>query len=341
MSFTRLFAAFCVISCIPHLTTPAAADALQVVLKGKVVMRDGSPLPSQAGIQRHCSDGQGSAPGPLTSRKGDYTWRLEIDDRLTRTCTLEAAIEGYESTRIDVSNLSGRVKDVWELPTIILTKTGGDPRVIRNSDQDVPRQADSEWKTAMKAGDASNFPELAAHLKAVVAAAPKFARGWHTLGIAYELLQMPADARDAYSHAIEADPKMLVSYVTLSRMDVLVKDWAGAESAAQSAIKLDTKRGFGEVYLHEAVARYELKNLGGAEESVKEALTHGGKQTSRAELVLGRILDARGDYAGAREHVAKFLAENPNTPDGELLKAWLDVIGKPEAAAVHPDLELP
>jgi tetratricopeptide (TPR) repeat protein len=327
--------------CIPGSPVPAAAEDVQVVLKGKVVMRDGSPLPSQAGIQRHCSDGQGSAPGPLTSKKGDYTWRLEVDDRLTRTCYLEAAIEGYESTRVDVSNLSGHVKDVQELATIVLTRTGGDPRVIRNSDQDVPRQANSEWKAAMKAGDAGNYPEFATQLKAVVAAAPKFARGWHTLGIAYELLQMPADARDAYTHAIEADPKMLVSYVTLSRTDVLVKDWAGAESAAQSAIKLDTKRSFAEVYLHQAVARYELKNFAGAEESIKEAVGRGGKQTKRAELVYGRILDAKGDAAGAREHVAKFLAENPTTPDAELIKAYLSVIGKPEATALNPDLELP
>jgi tetratricopeptide (TPR) repeat protein len=336
----RLFVAVWLVSFIPRLVAPATADSYQMILKGKVVMRDGSPLPSPAGIQRHCSDGQGSAPGPLTNKKGEYIWRIDVDDRLTRTCTLEAAIAGYESTRIDVSNLSGRVKDVKELPPLVLTKTGGDPRVIRNSDDDVPRPAQGDWKAAMKAGDASNFPELAAHLKAVVAEAPKFARGWHTLGIAYELLQMPAEARDAYTHAIEVDPKMLVSYITLSRMDVLMKDWKGAETAAQDAIRLDTKRTFPEVYLHQAVAQYELKDLAAAEVSVKEALGHGGKETRRAEFVLGRILDAKGDYAGAREHIARFLAENPTTPDAELVKGYMDVIGKPEAAGVNPDLEL-
>jgi tetratricopeptide (TPR) repeat protein len=339
--FVRLFVSVCVISSVPSLTPPAAADSYQMILKGKVVMRDGSPLPSRAGIQRRCSDVQGSAPGPLTNKKGEYLWRIDVDDRLTRTCTLEAAIDGYESTRVDVSNLSARVKDVKELPDLVLTKSGGDPRVIRNSAEDVPRQAQGEWKAAMKAGDASNFPELAARLKAVVAAAPKFARGWHTLGIAYDILQMPADARDAYTHAIQADPKMLVSYVTLSRADVLMKDWQGAETAAGEAIKLDSKRAFPETWLHQAVARYELKDYAGAEASVKEALGHGGKETSRAEFVLGRILDAKGDYAGAREHIGKFLAEHPQTPDADLIKGYLEVIGKPEAAGINPDLELP
>jgi tetratricopeptide (TPR) repeat protein len=223
----------------------------------------------------------------------------------------------------------------------VFTKSGGDPRVVNDTDSDVPPAAHSEWKAAVKAGDAGNYPEFAAHLTAVVAAAPKFARGWHTLGIVYEVMQMADDARGAYTHAIQADPKMLISYVTLSRMDVLVKDWQGAETAAQGASKLDLKRAFPEVYLHQAVARYELKNYAGAEASVKEALGRPGKETSRAEFVFGRILDAKGDYAGAREHIAKFLAENPKTPDADLIKGYMDVIGKPEAAGVNPDLELP
>jgi tetratricopeptide (TPR) repeat protein len=134
---------------------------------------------------------------------------------------------------------------------------------------------------------------------------------------------------------------MVISYVTLSRMDVLVKDWQGAETAAQGAIKLDGKKTYAEVYLHQAVARYELKDYAGAEASAKEALGQPVNETSRAEFVLGRILDAKGDHDGARQHIAKFLKENPNTPDADLIKAYMDAIGKPEAGAVNPDLELP
>src|ERR1035438_4738259 len=240
--FIRLFAAISVMSCVPYVTPLADADAIQVILKGKVVMHDGSPLPSPAGIQRHCSDIQGSAPGPLTSNKGEYLWRIDVDNMLTRTCTLEAAIIGYESTKVDISNLSGIINNIKELPPLVLSKTVGDPRIVRNSADDVPPAAIREWRAAMKAGDASNYAELAAQLKGVVAAAPKFARGWHTLGITYELMQMPAEARDAYMHATQVDPKMVVSYVTLSRMDVLVKDWQGAGNAAPGAKKHDGKK---------------------------------------------------------------------------------------------------
>jgi Flp pilus assembly protein TadD len=339
--FIRLFIAICILSCLSPLVPPAVADTYQMILKGKVVMKDGSPPPGSAGIQRECSDSAGSAPGPLTDKKGQFLWRMDVDNMLTRTCTLYASIPGYDSTRIDISNLSGMVNNIKELPPMILTRSAGDPRVVKNTDEDVPTKAHAEWKAAMKAGDANNFAEMAVHLRGVVAAEPKFSKGWHTLGIAYELLQKPADARDAYMHATQADPKSLVSWVTLSRMDVVTKDWPGAQTAALTAIKLDPKQNYSEVYLHLAVARYELKDLAGAETSAKEAIARGGKANSRAEFVLGRILDAKGDSAGAHEHVAKFLAENPNSPDAELLKAYLDVIGKPESSALNPDLELP
>jgi tetratricopeptide (TPR) repeat protein len=341
VKFIRLFVAICLICCIPTLIPPAGAAAYEVILKGKVVMRDGSPLPSGVGIQRHCDDVVGSAPGPLASKKGEFIWHMDADSMATRSCYLEAELKGYESTRIDISKLDGFSNKVNELPPLVLSKTGGDPRVIKNGDDDVPPAAHSAWIAAMKASNADNYPELAVQLKAVVTAAPKFARGWHTLGIAYEVLQMPDDARGAYLHAIQADPKMLVSYVTLSHMDVLVKDWQGAETAAQGAIRLDPKRTFPEIWLHQAVARYQLKDYEGAEASVREALGQPGKETSRAEFILGRILDAKGDSAGAREHIAKFLNENPKTPDADLIKGYMDVIGKPEAAGVNPDLELP
>ena len=248
-------------------SAPAAADTYQVILRGKVVMQDGSPPPGTAGIQRICSDAQGSAPGPITNKKGEYLWRMDADNMLTRVCRLEATLTGYVSTAIDISDLSGYISTTKDLPPLVLSVKGGDPRTINSMDSDVPPSARTAWKAGMKAVDASNLPEVSVQLKAVVAAAPKFARGWHTLGIALETQQMLPEARDAYIHATDLDPKMLVSWVTLSRVDVLTKDWDGASKAADMAIKLDLKKMYPEVYLHRAVARYELKDLDCAEAS--------------------------------------------------------------------------
>jgi Flp pilus assembly protein TadD len=341
--FIRFFVAICLICSIPTFVRPAAGQgqAYEVILKGKVVMSDGSRLPSGVGIYRHCNDVLGSAPGPLANNKtGEYIWHMDADNMRVRACTVEATLTGYSSTKIDISSLDGFTTKVNELPPLVLTKTGGDPRVINNGDDDVPAKAHSAWVAAMKALDAHDYAAMAVQLRTVVANAPKFARGWHTLGIAYETLLNNDQARDAYLHATQLDPKMVVSFVTLSHMDVLVKDWQGAETATEGAIKLDSKRKYPEVYLHQAVARYGLKDYAGAEASAKEVLGLPGKETSRAEFVLARILDAKGDHDGARQHIAKFLKDHPDTPDADLIKSYMDAIGKPEAAAVNPDLEL-
>ena len=123
----------------------------------------------------------------------------------------------------------------------------------------------------MKALDDRNLPEAAAQLKTVVAASPKFAVGWHALGVVQESQDKSAEARDAYQHAIDADPKMFAAYVTLTRASLKAKDWAGAAKAADALIKVDSKKTYPEIYLHQAVARYQLKDLDGAAASAQDS----------------------------------------------------------------------
>jgi len=228
------------------------------------------------------------------------------------------------------------------LPPLVLYSKAADPRVIKEDTDDVPGAAKGAWKEVQKALNAGNVQEVANQLMKVVAAAPKFARGWDSLGIAYETLLMSAQARDAYTHATVLDPKMTVAFVTLSREDVLAKDWQGAVNAADAAIRLDVKHLYPEVYLHRAAAQYELRNLDAAETDAKKILElKSQEQNFRGELVLGRILAAKGDIAGAKMHISRYLDLARTPPDADSIKSYLDALGKPEAAAVQVDLEQP
>jgi Flp pilus assembly protein TadD len=341
MPSPRILTAIWLVTSLTPMVKPVSATSYEVIIRGKVTMQDGSPPPAGVEIQRECSDGNGSTPGPAANKKGEYIWRLDNDTTYTRTCRIEAALSGYSSTSVDISGLMGFVSKTVDLPPLLLS-IRSDPRVINSTDTDVPGAAHAAWKLAMKAVESGNTAEVAKQLRLAVAAAPKFARGWHTLGIAYENDEMVAEAKDAYLRATDADPRMLVSWVTLSRIDVLAKDWQGAARAADTALKLDSKHVYPEVYLHQAVARFEMNDLPGAESSANEALRRDPKERKfRGEFVLGRILAAKGDAAGARTHISKYLALNPTPPDIELIKGYLDAIGKPEADALKPDLELP
>ena len=327
--------AFLVVCC---LAGTAAGDTYILILKGKVVMQDGSPPPKTVSVERHCSDSAGSAPGPLANRKGEYVWRMEVDPLRTRSCVLRSSYPGYNSSQIDISGFNSYTDP--NLPPLVLTPQAGDSNLIVTTDVGVPSRAMKEWKAATKALDAGDLAETVRQLQAAVQAAPKFTQGWNTLGLVYYHLQKPAEARDAFGHAIESDPKALPAYLSMARLCIKTKDWPEAMKTADALIKADTKKQYPEIYLHQAVARYGLKDLDGAEASAKQAirldLVH-----KRSEYVLGRILAAKGDLGSAREHISKYLELDPNASDVELIRAHLQNLGKAEAAGVEPDLELP
>jgi len=321
------------------LIQPVAGDTYQLILRGKVVMQDGSIPPKSVGIERVCTDVQGSAPGPVTDKKGEYLWRMEVDPMLTRVCKLRATLVGYVSTEIDISGFNSYTNP--NLAPLVLTARGADPNSISVLESEVPSKAQASWKLAMKALDKSDLAEAARQMQVAVKAAPKFAQGWNALGQLSEKLNMQDQAKDAFQHAIEADPKLLPAYLNLARLSIKLKDWDTAAKASDSLVKAD-KRMFPEVYIHQAVAHYELKQLDAAEASAREAIRIDQiHKLPRAEYILGRILEAKGDSSGASEHIAKYLELDQNAADAAAVREYLQNVGKPDAASKAPELELP
>jgi tetratricopeptide (TPR) repeat protein len=213
-----------------------------------------------------------------------------------------------------------------------------DPYTLNFSDKGISGHALGDWKAAIKALDNQNLSDAAPHLEAVTAASGKAAQAWHALGVIDDKLNKPAEAHAAYQHAITADPKYLRTYVALARLCIKTKDWNCAGETADALIKEDPKHSYPEIYLHRAVARYELKDLSGAQANVEESMRLDSK-LARAEYVLGRILEAKGDLAGAKAHMTKYLQLEPAAPDIELVRGHIDNLGKPEANDVDPPLE--
>ena len=228
-----------------------------------------------------------------------------------------------------------------ELPPLVLSVRGSDPAAIDVSDSNIPLRSKSSFSAAMKALDKPDYAEAASQLEKAVNASPKFSEGWHALGAVDERLNKPADARAAYEHAVEADPKFFKPYVMLARVCIKTGDWACAGHAADALIKADKKAQYPEIYIHQAVARYQQKDLAGAEMSIQEAIRlDPGHKKPREEYILGRILEAKGDINGAREHMAKYLELEPAPLDVDRVNAHLNSLGTPQATAVDPQLEV-
>jgi hypothetical protein len=334
--------AFCLIAPLLSLVSPGFADTYKVILSGKVTMEDGSIPPFTVGVERVCSDLQASAPGPITNKKGEFVWNMEMDPFLTRSCWIRATHEGYISTSLDISAINVTSPDpTHTLAPLVISKKLPDPYSIVVASDDIPLRARSPYEKAMKALDAPNYAEAASQLEMAVKASTKFTEAWHALGVVDERLNKTAEARDAYEHAIKSNNKFVRVYITLARLCLKTMDWDCASKAAADGAKTDVKHLYPELYLHQAVAQYQLKDLAGAEASVQEAIRLDPlHHLPREEYVLGRILEAKGDGSAAKEHMTNYLKLEPAPPDVDLVKGHLDNLGKPEAAAVDPALEL-
>ncbi|HUI76580.1 MAG TPA: tetratricopeptide repeat protein [Bryobacteraceae bacterium] len=341
MLSVRLFSGFAVATAFFTFTRPVAADTYHVIISGKVTMEDGAPPPFTVGIERVCTDIQGSAPGPITNKKGEYTWNMELDTFNSRTCWIQVTHPGYVSTRQDISAINATSHDpTYTVPTLIISRNVPDPHSISVPTNNIPDRAKSSFDAAMKSLDAPNFEQAASQLSAAVKASPKFAEGWHALGVVDERLQKTADAREAYEQALKANPKFLQPYVTLAALCIKTKDWECAAKVSADGIKADTKHLYSELYIHQAVVEYQHKDLSGAESSVQQAIQLDPyHHHPREEYVLGRILEAKGDTGAAKEHIEKYLQLMPNPPDIRALQEHLSNLGKPEAAALELTLE--
>src|SRR5262249_23325232 len=154
--------------------------------------------------------------------------------------------------------------------------------------------------------------------------------GYHAIGVITEEQGMLKEAKEAFEQAVATDPKMLQANVALTKVCVKLKDWKCTADNAAVVAKADTKHVFPQVYLHQAVALLMLKDLAGAEAAAREGLKLDPNHLiiPRVGYVLARVLDAKGDFAGEREELTKYLAADKETPDGELIKARMTNLGQ-------------
>lgn len=325
----------------------ALQDVVTVIMEGKVVMPDGTPPPKSVGIERVCSDVNGSAPGPITDKKGHYSWSQKLNPAVQRACYMRATLDGFTSTVFDLGDLkladytagTNRV----QLPDFVLSPrdSGAANTIALVSLNEVPGKAREAYKLASKALDADNVDEGIRQLKIAVAAVPKFADGWNNLGSAYERQRMLTDAKDALQHAIEANPKAPAPYLRLARVANRLGDWDLAAKSEGSLLAIE-KRFYPEVYLQQAITRFGMKDLAGAEESIKtlQSMDLAHKQV-RSEYILGRIELAKGDVPGAKEHIANYVKLDPTSPDIQKIEAQLSILGTSAAAPTDVPLERP
>ena len=91
---------------------------------------------------------------------------------------------------------------------------------------------------------------------------------------------------------------------------------------------------FPELYFFYAVANINLKHFDVAEMSARRATElDNAHEIPRAEILLGTVLIAKGDRAGALEHFRKYLEIVPKAQDAEQIKRAIAQLETPGGAA--------
>jgi Ca-activated chloride channel homolog len=311
-----------------------------IFLHGKVTMEDGSPPPKMVVLERWCSDAAAPDNVAYTDKNGQFTWKMEFDINAEHRCNLRAVLAPYQSTQYTIPDMNAFSDP--NLPPLVLSPRGSNPQTdIFDPSTRVPANVQAAWNKAQTAARAGRWAEAERSLNTAVAAAPKFARGWNTLGVILERENKPAEAWKDYKLAIDADPKLLAAYVSRGRLSVEVKDWEDASQVSGELIQRDAQGTYPEARLIQAMARYQLKDLDGSVASANEALRLDTKhKLPSIEYVIGLSLAAKGDFDSAREHLNRYLESMPRSANTESLRAFIDGLGKTDLAKAPPPPEL-
>ena len=301
-----------------------------VFMSGKVTMVDGSPPPSPVVIWRYCP-GFSPVNEATTNKHGTYLWRML--NNVEYKCELRAVLAGYESNTIET--WLDRLFFSTQLPTLVLRRKISQAEPEDDSSAKLPRGAAKSWDQGMKALTAQKWPEAERLFRATLQEVPKFAPAWNALGAACQYLHKVDDARDAYQHAIDVDPKLLIAYLHLTRLELAAQHWPEAIKAADALIKADPTHRYLEAYLDDVIARYATKDLDGAEATLNQALPLDMRhEVPRLEYFMGAVLNEKGDKAGAAEHLKKYLELAPKADDVAVVTGHLDELKSASSSAL-------
>lgn len=339
---------------------PAAPPRIQqpIFITGNVALPDGTEPPERVLIERLCANNNVRSEG-YTDSKGRFSIQLGQSLQLvpdasqtmfldgtqgfagtTRSensmatnadpyfdCELRARLAGYRSSTILLAGR--RPMDNPAVGTLVIiplaatdgtsisgTAGGASKDAKKAYDKGVSEMKKQKWESAEK------------ELRKAVALHPKYADAWLELGKSHMARKQLDPARDAFQHAIDADPQYVYPYEQLYMVSFEQSNWTELAELTEKLLRLNPYEFPGAYYFH-GVSQYALKNWDAAEKSLVKAVeadTRG--RNPKTHYVLGLTLAQKRDYAGAKESLTIFSQLAPNDPNLPKVRALLEEIEK-------------
>jgi cytochrome c-type biogenesis protein CcmH/NrfG len=250
---------------------------------------------------------------PTTSRNTDST-RPELFG-----CELRASLPGFKTSTVILRPEGSSFS--LNVGVIVLTPMDGAlGAVISMTTLAAPPDAREAYEKGEKAVDHKKFSEAEKELKKAVAGYADFAAAWSLLGEVHRQNANFAAAKDAYQHAIAADPKFINPYYGMAIVSVHEKNWNEVIKNTEEINKLNPSL-YPLALMYNAAANYYVGNIDAAEKSLMafESLDASHQQPD-SELLLSNILLAKHDYTGAAKALESYLKLVPNAPNTAVIQ---------------------
>jgi len=284
----------------------------QIRFHATLATEDGSPLPTTPQIiptytqalVPNCyiltTFGNGSVEYMVNWRSRPY------DINTADVCSVTIRLKGYQTTQATLRN-----------DAVIVLKRIGDNEgsMVSLTALKAPEEAKKAYGKGVVAMTNEKWAAAQKQFERAVGIYPAYAAAWSDLGEVLHRQSQPEQARDAWQHALDADPQYIKPYLQLTRLDLEERRVEDAAALAERALAMNPVE-FPAIYFYHAAATYTLKRYDAAEKSARRTIDlDSHHQFPRAELLLGSVLAAKGDRAGALEHLKKYVELSPKAPD--------------------------
>lgn len=341
-----------------------------IFLSGQVLTEDGQPPVESVVVERVCNGNV--RPEGYTDHKGRFSFQLGGDPSLAMSdasvgggplgggpafgrspfgsgirstgmggvdlsgCELRASLPGYLSDSVILG--IRRPMDNPDVGVIVLRRIAGVVgNVVSATTLGAPKKADKAYQSGLREmrKKKPNYKKGAAQFEKAVAEYPQFAAAWAALGDAKMSMQDEAGAKEAFSKALEADPKYLKPFNPLLQMALRQQDWSAVEDLGSRYLALNPNEMQLQFYV--AVAAINNGNQRKAEETVL-AIRAGDRKDDfpQSHRIMGLIHSQRGDFVKAASEYRAYLAKQPEGSGAAQLKKQLnewEVLGVIDPAA--------
>jgi len=325
-----------------------------IFISGKVVLSDGTPLPDRVKIERVCngtpkletytdrkgrfsfevgrslemqdaSSSNSFPDGFPGARRGGTSSQLGGSERSLWGCELRAALPGYRSDQLSLSNI--HYMDNPEVGTIILHALGKvDGLTISVTSALAPKDARKAYEKGMEAAAKKNPDEAQKDFEKAVGLYPKYSSAWFELGRIHEQRDHFEDAQKAYQQAVAAEPKFIQPYERLSWLALRESKWEELGRWTDELLRLDPLNNAESYYLS-SVANLQLHHYDVAEKNAREAIKlDPARKNMRTHYVLGLVLAQEQQFAASADSLREFLNASPDAKDADLVRNQLSQV---------------